>query len=294
MVSIILAAAAAPAAFAAPSSSSIAWDGKNGVPPVGICGVANGAPVDGSYLLWVLTANKTTAATIAFGAGGPVAMTRTGTTSTFKYVQTDPPSFAALRSTGVTATYNASRDKNARLVIGQGCGQPLVAFPLEAGDPGSYFLSQAAVSTVSGVTGSFYDTIPDGWSEYGGNATDGFVYFQRFFSTTNYPSVSITTAATGLTITSASMLQGHNGNYCMTSSGYTVVLQTSADGSTWTSAGSYFMSPPLGGTVSVAMSLVVPPNSTRYVRWVPSGLGCGGTDTNTDYYQLDDMTFLGF
>src|SRR5215217_4974853 len=49
-----------------------------------ICGVANGADVDGPYLLWVLTATGANSATIT-GPWGTAAMTKTGN-GTFKYI----------------------------------------------------------------------------------------------------------------------------------------------------------------------------------------------------------------
>lgn len=81
-----------------------------------ICGVANGADVDGPYLLWVLTASKATAADIT-GPWGTVPMTKFGN-GTFKYVSGwyDPTNLPG----NVTATYNGSA-KNAQLTISHGC-----------------------------------------------------------------------------------------------------------------------------------------------------------------------------
>jgi len=53
-----------------------------------VCGTDNGAPVDGSYLQWVLVAKEPTSATLTVGTDAPVAMTRNGKKGTFKYVQT--------------------------------------------------------------------------------------------------------------------------------------------------------------------------------------------------------------
>jgi hypothetical protein len=82
-----------------------------------ICGVANGAEVDGPYLLWVLTATGSTAADIS-GPWGTAAMTKVGG-GTFKYVSSwyDPNS---LVPSVVNATYNG-KAKNAQLVISHGC-----------------------------------------------------------------------------------------------------------------------------------------------------------------------------
>jgi hypothetical protein len=87
-----------------------------------LCGVANGADVDGPYLLWVLTATGATSATITFATGGVEdgvhAMTKTGN-GTFKYVSAwlEPNS---LTPNKVTATYTGNV-KNSQLVISHGC-----------------------------------------------------------------------------------------------------------------------------------------------------------------------------
>ena len=81
-----------------------------------LCGVANGAEVDGPYLLWVLTANKSNNADIT-GPWGTADMTKFGN-GTFKYVSGwyDPSTLPG----NVTATYDGSA-KNAQLVICHGC-----------------------------------------------------------------------------------------------------------------------------------------------------------------------------
>ena len=82
-----------------------------------ICGVANGADVDGPYLLWVLTATSASAADIT-GPWGTAAMTQSGG-GAFKYISGwyDP---STLAPGAVSATYNGKR-KNAQLVISHGC-----------------------------------------------------------------------------------------------------------------------------------------------------------------------------
>ena len=89
-----------------------------------ICGVANGADVDGPYLLWVLTATGATAADITLPAVPPAsgsvtaAMTKTGN-GTFKYISAwyEPNALIAF---GVYATYNGTK-KTAQLTISHGC-----------------------------------------------------------------------------------------------------------------------------------------------------------------------------
>jgi len=81
-----------------------------------ICGVANGAEVDGPYLLWVLTATKAKNADIT-GPWGTATMTKSAN-GTFKYVSGwfDPSGLPG----NVTATYDGAL-KNAQLVISHGC-----------------------------------------------------------------------------------------------------------------------------------------------------------------------------
>lgn len=82
-----------------------------------ICGVVNGADVDGPYLLWVLTATGSQHADIT-GPWGTVEMTKTGK-GAFKYISDwyDPDDLVAFP---VVATYDA-KVKNAQLVVSHGC-----------------------------------------------------------------------------------------------------------------------------------------------------------------------------
>lgn len=81
-----------------------------------LCGVANGAEVDGAYLLWVLTATSASKADIT-GPWGTADMTKFGN-GAFKYVSAwfDPSTLPG----NVTATYDG-RAKNAQLTISHGC-----------------------------------------------------------------------------------------------------------------------------------------------------------------------------
>ena len=80
-----------------------------------LCGVANGAAVDGPYLLWVLTATGASSANIT-GPWGTAAMTKTGN-GTFKYVSGwySPSTLPG----AVSAT--SDKAKNSQLVISHGC-----------------------------------------------------------------------------------------------------------------------------------------------------------------------------
>src|ERR1051325_4739168 len=81
-----------------------------------LCGVANGADVDGPYLLWVLTASRANNADIT-GPWGTAAMTKTAN-GTFKYISGwyDPSTLPG----NVYATYDG-RATNAQLTISHGC-----------------------------------------------------------------------------------------------------------------------------------------------------------------------------
>jgi hypothetical protein len=82
-----------------------------------LCGAANGAEVDGPYLLWVLTATGSNNADIT-GPWGTAAMTKFGA-GTFKYVSGwyNP---STLAPGVVQATYDG-KAKNAQLVVRHGC-----------------------------------------------------------------------------------------------------------------------------------------------------------------------------
>jgi len=87
-----------------------------------ICGVENGAPVDGPYVYWVLTASKASAADIEidgldFNETGN--MDKKGKGS-FHYLQQFDAEFVV--PTSAFATYNGPNDKKVNLVISHGCG----------------------------------------------------------------------------------------------------------------------------------------------------------------------------
>jgi hypothetical protein len=81
-----------------------------------LCGVANGADVDGPYLLWVLTANKANHAAITI-SGVTYPMTQAGQ-GTYKYISgwLDPTTLPG----HVYATYDG-KATNAQLTISHGC-----------------------------------------------------------------------------------------------------------------------------------------------------------------------------
>jgi hypothetical protein len=124
-----------------------------------VCGVVNGADVDGPYLLWVLTANKATHADIT-GPWGTASMVQSGN-GTFKYVSGwyNPSTLPG----NVSGTYDGSL-KNAQLTISHGCR------PTGGGwcSPGFWKNATAGAWARTGYTPSslFNTTVYDAW--YGG------------------------------------------------------------------------------------------------------------------------------
>lgn len=123
-----------------------------------LCGVANGAEVDGPYLLWVLTATAASNAVIT-GPWGSAAMTKFGNAGVFKYVG---PWYGPASLPGhVSATYDG-RPKNVQLVISHGCR------PFHGGawcSPGFWKNAEPAAWTLVGKssTDPFNSTVYDVW-----------------------------------------------------------------------------------------------------------------------------------
>jgi len=86
-----------------------------------VCGTENGAPVDGTYLQWVLVAKGATGATLTLGSDAPVTMERNGNNGTFQYVQTDFEDLADVVDAGASAAYTGKADPKAKVVLGGGC-----------------------------------------------------------------------------------------------------------------------------------------------------------------------------
>jgi hypothetical protein len=104
----------------APQAGSF-WKGNGfyqGIPVSEQCGIENGAPVNGPYLLWILTATKATNATIAIETTIPTAMNRNANGS-FRYVQT----FSSGTFTAPTFVYATHNGTKGSLVLSHGCTQ---------------------------------------------------------------------------------------------------------------------------------------------------------------------------
>jgi len=84
-----------------------------------LCGIINGAPVDGPYAYWVLTASRATNAEITIDSVVN-AMSKHGN-GTFSYLQ-DMGTW--IEPSAVSATYDGS-PKRATLTLGHGCTQNL-------------------------------------------------------------------------------------------------------------------------------------------------------------------------
>ena len=123
-----------------------------------LCGVANGAEVDGPYLLWVFTATGATSAGISgpWGANAPMTQQANGA---FKYVS-GFYDLASLIGT-VSASYTGST-RNPQLVISHGCR------PFTGGawcSPGFWRNAEAAAWALTGHSPAdlFNTTVYDVW-----------------------------------------------------------------------------------------------------------------------------------
>jgi hypothetical protein len=124
------------------------------------CGVDNGAEVDGPYILWVMTANRATAADIT-GPWGTAAMTQSGGGS-FKYVSgwyDLGPLIGVVKS-----TYNNASTGNPQLVISHGCPPTQTTWC----SPGFWKNHQSL--WVAQYGNVLYNTIPNG-GNFGDNPT---------------------------------------------------------------------------------------------------------------------------
>jgi hypothetical protein len=83
-----------------------------------ICGIENGAEVDGPYLLWILTANGATSATLSGTVSGNMSKAG-GSNSTFKYVSGWHDLGSLIGA--VTGTWTGVARGSVQLVISHGC-----------------------------------------------------------------------------------------------------------------------------------------------------------------------------
>jgi hypothetical protein len=127
-----------------------------------LCGKANGAEVDGPYLLWVMTATGAAHADIT-GPWGTAPMTKFGN-GTFKYISAwyEPGVLLTLPPPGVYGTYDGTH-KNVQLVISHGC-RPFTTNGAWC-SPGFWKNATDAAWAVTGVlrTAAFNTTVFDFW-----------------------------------------------------------------------------------------------------------------------------------
>lgn len=151
-------------AFAYPNSvtytgQGITADGFGGYDlSTELCGTANGAEVDGPYILWVMTATKSAKANIT-GPWGTAEMTKFGN-GTFKYVSGFYPLGSLIGN--VSGTYDGTA-RNVQLVISHGCR------PFDTNgawcSPGFWKNAKDAAWTLTGKTKTDYfnETVYNVW-----------------------------------------------------------------------------------------------------------------------------------
>jgi len=156
------------------TGQGIAANGSGGyVVNAVICGVENGAQVDGPYLLWVLTATGSDHADIT-GPWGTASMTRPPSgKGAFKYVSAWYD-LSTLTPGVVSATYDGAAT-NAQLVISHGCGPVCTtpATPVPTGG-GLYCIGAdpLPIQLNAGVTAHSYSwTGPNGFASSDQNPT---------------------------------------------------------------------------------------------------------------------------
>jgi hypothetical protein len=132
IISGLMVAVAAAAVLASPASAysnSRNWLGHGSYEvesaftlDTEICGIENGAPVDGPYTYWVLTASRATNADISINGGTVMPMVKSGNGS-FNYLQ-DLDTW--VEPTSATATFDGSDIKRVNLTLGHGCSEESV------------------------------------------------------------------------------------------------------------------------------------------------------------------------
>jgi hypothetical protein len=292
----LVAVMAAPAFAAGPYANSADFSGQ-GLTADGsggfnlnteLCGVANGAQVEGSYLLWVLTATGSDNAEIT-GPWGTAAMTKFGN-GTFKYVSGwyDLSTLAG----AVSATYDGDA-KNVQLVISHGCKACTTpATPVPA-NGGAYCIGADPISvqlTTSATADSYSWSGPNGFTSSNQNPTDT-VGAPGAYSYSLSVTVNGCTSAAGSTTvvvnaTPATPAPSSDGPYCFNAN--PTVVQLHANGT----ADSYSWSGPNGFTSSSADpidSLTAPGSYTYSLTVTTNGCSSGAGSTTVVINPLPDV-----
>jgi len=287
---VCLIAAVAPAVFAGAFDNSVSYTGQ-GMTANGsggftlnteICGVANGAQVDGPYLLWVLTATGSDHADIT-GPWGTAAMTQPPSgKGAFKFVS---PFYnlSTLTPGVVSATYDGDTT-NAQLVISHGCGPSCTtpATPVPTGG-GHYCIGADPLSIQlnAGVTADGYSwSGPNGFASSDQNPTVSIAAAGSYTYSLTVTMSGCTSAAGSTTVVAyaipATPAPTNDGPHCFNSNPTAVQLHAN------TSADSYSWSGPNGftSTASDPTDNLTEPGSYTYTLTVTTN-GCSSDAGST-------------
>lgn len=287
---VCLIAAVAPAVFAGAFDNSVSYTGQ-GMTANGsggfslnteICGVANGAQVDGPYLLWVLTATGSDHADIT-GPWGTAAMSKPPSgNGAFKFVS---PFYdlSTLTPGVVSATYDGAAT-NAQLVISHGCGPSCTtpATPVPTGG-GHYCIGADPLSIQlnAGVTADGYSwSGPNGFASSDQNPTVSIAAAGSYTYSLTVTMGGCTSAAGSTTVAAyaipATPAPTNDGPHCFNSNPTAVQLHAN------TSADSYSWSGPNGftSTASDPTDSLTEPGSYTYTLTVTTN-GCSSDAGST-------------
>jgi PKD repeat protein len=257
-----------------------------------LCGTANGAEVDGPYLLWVLTATGADNAEIT-GPWGTAAMTQGPSgKGAFKFVSAYYD-LSTLTPGVVSATYDGDL-KNAQLVISHGCKPACTtpATPVPA-NGGAYCIGPDAISIqlAAGVTADSYSwTGPNGFTSSDQNPTDA-ASAPGSYTYSLTVTVNGCTSAAGSTIVvvnaiPATPAPSNDGPHCFTAN------PTSAHLSANTTADSYSWSGPDGFTSTdqnPTVSLAAPGSYTYSLTVTTNGCSSAAGSTTVVINPLPDV-----
>jgi len=256
IAAVIPAAAFAAGAYgnsAAYTGQGIAANGSGGFTlNTEICGVDNGAQVNGPYLLWVLTATGSDHADIT-GPWGTATMTQPPSgNGAFKYVSAFYD-LSTLTPGVVSATYDGAAT-NAQLVISHGCGPTCTTPPTPIPTGGGHYCIGAdplPIQLNAGVTADGYSwSGPNGFTSSDQNPTTTVAAAGTYTYSLTVTVNGCTSAAGSTTVVAyaipAAPAPTNDGPHCFSSNPTTVQLHAN------TAADSYSWSGPNGFTSSAS------------------------------------------
>lgn len=181
--------------------------------------------------------------------------------------------------------------------VGFGAVALALAASAQAGAVVGWNFDNAAPGQVGGIAAS---TAAAGVSNANFNTGNGYVWdwgtpygnvvgTPFFNSSSNTPSLSFT-LANSLNDLTLSFTHYHNHNFGSTGPSYKYAVQIN-NGSGWTdlAAGLTASIDTTGATEHIALSSGLSAGSYS-MRWIGYGFGDGGSDTNTDFFALNDVT----